>query len=321
MYYPLTAFTIKMKYAGDNRHYSRYKIGNRYFVKCCESIEKDGKTLYCNFVDKREDRFKENVKKGKLHECNFILKKESDTTILQYFTPPKKEECKNIFDDDDCIKNQLVYLLAKKNISIDAGASDEFYQFICFCTSYGIHIATGEPYDVVLPKGNNAYHHYRSTALATALATTSKELDKAMIKEFSKLEYTCVAIDEGKTAGVKNLDFILENPLSNLHPYPAVTEMMESEDAAGYVTHLLNGLASLSRYNINISSIVCDGNKAQKKAFSFEWPSSLRNLDNYKWIQKIYYIPCLCHRINCAYKYTVEHDKNLFAYVQNIRDL
>ena len=90
-----------------------------------------------------------------------------------------------------------------------------------------------------------------------------------------------MAIDEGKTAGNYNLDFVLENPTSSLNPFPVVTEIMMGIDAESYCQHLLNGLAENHRYKINFGTVICDGNYAQKKAFSYSWRSSLRYNSDY----------------------------------------
>ena len=60
---------MKVTYRGDHRAYIRYKISNRYYVRCSEIQTRDGISFQCNFENKREDRVKENIKKGNLHIC------------------------------------------------------------------------------------------------------------------------------------------------------------------------------------------------------------------------------------------------------------
>ena len=75
---------------------------------------------------------------------------------------------------------------------------------------------------------------------------------------------------------------------------------------------------SFSFYKVNVGTCICDGNKAQKKAFSFTWSSSLRFKD--KWLKAIIFIPCLCHRIDNAYKYHATHDESIKIIVDKIKE-
>ena len=247
------------------------------------------------------------------------MTEEKHNTLLQYYTPISKEEQQSTTLDEEGIRNHLAFLCGKKNISIDVGASKEFYDFIVYCIAYGMQ--TQASTTNYLEEAKKAYHHFKQTSLSQTLITIAKEINIEMIQKFKTLIYCCVSIDEGKTAGNCNLDFILENPLSIFAPYPIYTEVMESCDADGYVQHLLNGLSAINRYGITIGSVVCDGNLAQKKAFSFDWSGSLRNLPDYGWLRSIIFVPCLCHRINCSYKNVITHDPQLMEFVDNIRQL
>ena len=66
---------MKANYPGDSRTYEKYKLNGRYYVKCCQTREENGKIYVCSFCNKREDRFKESLKKGNLHICEFIEQK------------------------------------------------------------------------------------------------------------------------------------------------------------------------------------------------------------------------------------------------------
>ena len=74
----------------------------------------DGKMMSCDFINKREDRFKELLKKNKLHTCNFILTEEKHNTLLQYYTPISKEEQQSTTLDEEGIRNHLAFLCGKK---------------------------------------------------------------------------------------------------------------------------------------------------------------------------------------------------------------
>ena len=58
--------------------------------------------------------------------------------------------------------------------------------------------------------------------------------------------------------------------------------------------------------------------KLKKKAFSYKWKESLRFIKDKKDIKEIIFVPCLCHKINNSYKYTIEHDDELRKFVDYI---
>ncbi len=44
---------------------------------------------------------------------------------------------------------------------------------------------------------------------------------------------------------------------------------LKDQTASGYVRAILDGLGSINMHQINIASVVCDGNLAQRKSFSY----------------------------------------------------
>ncbi len=81
-----------------------------------------------------------------------------------------------------------------------------------------------------------------------------------------------VSVDEGSQMKKLILDFILENPLSNLNPYPIFTTIMSSTTAEQYAEHLARGINLIKTAGIKIGSITVDGSLAQKKRFLLHWP-------------------------------------------------
>jgi hypothetical protein len=129
-----------------------------------------------------------------------------------------------------------------------------------------------------------------------------------MSRFFSQL-YVSVASGEGTIKKCKNLDFVLEHAYQkNLPSYPATVQTMNSLTALAYVPALSAGLIEIKQYKMNISSVVCDGCKAQKKAFSPRWENSLPRTSKHPWVKQIIFIPCLAHRIQNAFEYAMEHD-------------
>ena len=196
---------------------------------------------------------------------------------------------------EEGIKSRLVYLIGKRNISIDTASSDEFYQLITYCIAYGITIQNRNK-DNILSVAQKAFKQCKEYSLHKTLLKVAQDMKTQMINEFSKHIYCSVSIDGGTAGGQKNLDFNLENPLGSVKPFTIYTEIMEGLTSEHYVQYLLNGLSYIHKQNIHIDCVICDGNTAQKKCFSFSWPQSLRHLRDYPYLSKIIFVPCLCHR-------------------------
>ena len=88
--------------------------------------------------------------------------------------------------------------------------------------------------------------------------------------------------------------------MDHLNSHPFDTLRMSGGTADIYVATLMDAFKLLSSSNISTSYVVCDGNKAQKKAFGFVWDDSIR-FKEIEDIEKIIYIPFLCHRVSLVF--------------------
>ena len=66
-----------------------------------------------------------------------------------------------------------------------------------------------------------------------------------MLEGFKKADFVSVAIDEWSTAKTQNVDFVIENPLLPIKPYPVSTQIITSANAEGYVHVLLDRLNNI----------------------------------------------------------------------------
>ena len=306
-------------YKGDPNVYSRYKIQGRYHVKCLATRIVDGRKQVCDYQNVREDHHKARVKDGKIHNCNFIIPEEPANSIMNFYLPKNQKTSSGMEFTEEGLKGRFMYLIGKKNISIDTAASDEFYEFITYCIAFGMSIQTSS--ENFIEEAKKAYRHYKDHALHDCMIRVANDMRKQIMKEFSKYPFVSVSIDEGACGGVKNLDFNIENPLGSIKPFTAYTEEMSRCTANDYVQVLLNGLSSIHRENIRIGCVVCDGNLAQKKAFSAKWDGSLRNLKEYPYLAHIIFIPCLCHRTNNGFKNTIKQIPPLAAFQEELHSL
>ena len=125
-------------------------------------------------------------------------------------------------------------------------------------------------------------------------------------------------MDEGKTSGHMNLHFVLECPQTTLKSYPFNIVRMKGGNTDCYLEAIPKGLLPLSIVNINIGSVVIDGNTAQKKA----WKSTSLILNtSISHISRIIVVPCLCHRTHNAYKRIAKKNFELSQIVNELHSL
>ena len=306
-----------IKYEGDERTYHRYKKNGdpHFYIDCTATqIDSEGRKRVCSYVGKREDRHKMQNNKGIRHTCKFIIKK-SELTLHNFFQKDDKKKPDDIYCEEG-VKHRLALLAGKKNLSITVCSSDEMYDFIIYCISYGVYISDKDK--PIEQQAKDAYHHFKSTVLSQTMVESARIIKKQMMEIFSKADYVSVAIDEGSVFGIKNVDFNIENPLLNYKPFPAQTITITDQTAVGYSGVIYDALSNIKLYNINIGTCICDGNLAQKKAFSFDWVGSIRFKQ--EWLKSIIFVPCLCHRIDNAYKYHISHNAELKTIVDKVKD-
>ena len=304
-----------ISYQGDNRKYRKFKDG-KFKVQCLnEYTNEEGRRFICNFVQ-REDHFKENLKKGKLHECKFIPA--SNTLTLDKFIRQESYIDQGPISEDD-IYTHLVVFIGKHNLSIECGASNDLYELMIKCIAYGILIENPKASNPIRDAQKN-FKKISAEGVRKKLILTADILHRSLMQNYSKLPYVAIAIDEGTTK-TKNLDFVLQNVLSDLTP--CCVKIMEGGKAKDYVQSLNEGFNEIQRYSILIGSVICDGNRAQSKAFSQKWPHSIVNTTSDLWKKQILFIPCICHRIQNAFKKALNKDnklKDLILYLHEISD-
>ena len=67
---------------------------------------------------------------------------------------------------------------------------------------------------------------FKVDSVRRSVINTAHEVHKIQYSLFSTLAFVGVSVDEGSTHGIRDLDFVLENPLSDLKPYPCFTSVM-----------------------------------------------------------------------------------------------
>ena len=114
------------KYSGDDRTYLVTKIRGtkKYQAHCKNSFEENGIRYYCYF-SAREDVLKKSIAKNILHNCaDYKEPKHShNKTIDSFFKDPVQVTIDNW--TPEALAKKLVVFIARKNISMNVGTSDE----------------------------------------------------------------------------------------------------------------------------------------------------------------------------------------------------
>lgn len=127
------------------------------------------------------------------------------------------------------------------------------------------------------------------------------------MKQFNKEKcvYASLPLDEGSTLKMQYLDYVLHNTKYKLVEYVCrctsnarlQSKRLQGDNTKRITLHF--------KFFVRISTIVVNGNKAQLKALLV-----LKNSPS-EMISKIIIVLCLCHWINNAYKFAVNHTDKL----------
>lgn len=298
-------------------HYAKYqKDDMKYWVKCSDVLRNEqGVLCYCNMEEKREDRYKKWLLKH-VHVCHPgepVNQKTIDEMINN------KDEHPIPKFSQEAIYEQMAIFTGKYNLSLDVLSSPDFYNLAINLIALGLTNSNKVIYEP-LEEAKSLLKPIKRDKLRYVLVNTAFKKHRQIMANFKKQKYVCLALDEGKTEGYQNLYFVLECPNSDLVSYPCDTIRMNGGKAIHYVESIMAGFQSIIISDIPIGTVVCDGNLAQKKAFSINWKKSLRFKDIPK-IKDIIYIPCLCHKIQNAYKNLVKNNKDMNLIIAQLHEI
>lgn len=296
------------KYPGDERTYEKleYNAKSKHWIMGCTAQvpTQDGDSFRCAFK-KRDDHLKKEISNGKLHECFPDSAKQKD--IRNFILSTESQMEGSVEFNADGIFRRLAILLAKHNISLSTGESDEIYNLIVysFCLGYTTSKENGK---TAIQVGMEKIPHYKRDKLKDILIQTSKEIHSSIMARFStfSMPYASVALDEGTTQKRSLLDFVLENPCFPIQSYPAHTERMTGLKTANYTLAINNGLKAIHDCHVQIGCVIVDGGTAQLAALTGK-DNSILALSKVQWMKEIIVVPCICHRVHNAYKAAMNH--------------
>ena len=116
----------------------------------------------------------------------------------------------------------------------------------------------------LLERAKTIFPHHKRSFYRDVMIRAAEKVHQIVMKEYQKLDYVCVAVDQGSVLGRKNVDFVLESPFSTMAAFPYCTLQITDQTAKGYLPILSQGLGCLELHGIKLGSVVADGNRAQK---------------------------------------------------------
>lgn len=307
-----------MYFEGDPRPYLRFKKNpndTKDTVCCkCKFIDQQGNRFMCNY-EKRIDHHRKAIKEKKYHVCTWVRDTEQQEDIRNFAQEATQDENDEV--SPITLFDQLCILVGRLNLSLENACSDTMYSFIRSCAEFGMCLARSykdpeERFTSEFPQPKRDKFRQRFISLAY-------EINRKRMKQFTS-SYSSLSLDEGSTLKTQYLDYVLHDTKHKLGEYVATTEVMTGGKAKDYVNTIPKGLDLIEKFKVKVSTVVVDGNTAQLKAFKESYHNSLRHLDN-DMIKKLIVVPCLCHRINNAYKFVVLHDNNFNKLVTSIRNI
>lgn len=291
---------------GDFHKYfcSKKSRDSRKWAKCAERDEYGRQCLF----QKRLDQLKDQIKKGIIHKCNFSEAKSSNTLELY------AEDAKESFILEQDIRECIIKLIGRLNLSLNVGTSNEMHNLITTCIKYGIEIGKQNRKSCDIA---NYYHKTNRETLKQLLIDVANKEHKTIMSHFSLYPYCSIAIDEGTTKRLKQLVFNVENSSTKFKPYPCLSLCIEGLDTDNYINEIEHGFQNISNYKIRIGNVIVDGSKAQLKALHYIVHESKK----FKWTRRLIITPCLCHRIQNALKMAIKNNKNLERIIKSIHDI
>ena len=149
-----------------------------------------------------------------IHDCCKFKKGGTGktTTIESFFKHPDQIINEEIEYSEESLLRKLIVFIARKNLSMRVGISDEMYDLL----QYAFCSGSSHRNPLNLEASAKAFvHNYRQDFMTTKMIKIADEIDNQALSVYNNenLVYCTVAIDEGATKSRKLLYFCLEDPI------------------------------------------------------------------------------------------------------------
>jgi hypothetical protein len=299
----------------DTRPYIHYTPPgeHRIWYRCgCTRTNAQGEKEQCQYR-KRGDRHIEALRKHKLHDCVFGPVSGPLDRMIDAMAAPSPSE----------MWDEIIHFAVQSNMSIEAAASESFRSVIHTAFQCGFRRALQRPIANVEEEFRAFCPQKRPTALRQLFIQVAGADRTKLEQPLVANKFAAMTMDAGQICATK---FFMSN-LVAAHLKCCFTSKITEIDAthncktlSAFLAAELHELAHMKR--IHVSVIICDGAAYQTKALNWEDPASLQAAyPADPLLARVLFVPCLCHRLNNAYRRLVRDSRHFQLFISDLRRL
>jgi hypothetical protein len=299
----------------DSRHYTTYTPeDDRYhkkWIKCQEVSTVNGKRLKCQYR-RRLDRHKAALKRGVRHTC-----------VFTQTTGPLDQIVHNLVSAEaGAMWDAIVQFIGESDIAISTAASPGFRQVIRTAFHGGFERGVADPKGDV-DRAFAAFCPSRSPGTIRKYVCRAADAERAGLEAvLRENRFAAMTMDGGQ---IRSLAIFVTNLVAaHLHcSFTAgIARIEKCHDHNTLRKYLEAQLGKHGAKDITVSVIVCDGASYQTKALNYQDSESLQAMNpEHPILSRLIYVPCLCHRLNNAYRCLTRTSRVFGGFVTSLRAL
>jgi hypothetical protein len=299
----------------DSRHYTTYiPEDDRYrrkWIKCEEVSTVNGKRLKCKYK-RRLDRHTKSLKRGVRHTC-----------VFGQTTGPLDQIVNHLVSAEaGAMWNAIVQFIGESDIAISTAASPGFRQVIRTAFQGGFERGVADPKGDV-DRAFAAFCPSRSPGTIRKYVCRAADAERAGLEALLRENrFAAMTMDGGQ---IRSLAIFVTNLVAaHLHcSFTAgIARIEKCHNHDSLRIYLEAQLRKHEANQITVSVIVCDGASYQTKALNYEDSESLQAMNpEHPILSRLIYVPCLCHRLNNAYRCLTRISGVFGRFVRSLRAL
>jgi hypothetical protein len=286
---------------------------HRLWYRCgCNRRNAEGHMEQCQYA-KRGDRHFRALRQHKLHDCVFGPVSGPLDRMVGLMENAAPTE----------MWDEIIHFAVGSNMSIEAAASPSFRSVIHTAFQAGFQRALGNAKADLEAEFKAFCPRKKATALRKCFIHAA-DADRIKLEQpLVENKFAAMTMDAGQIGSTKL--FVTNLVASHLRCCftSGISDIDAPQNHESLCDFLASELAKLANEKgIHVSVVICDGATYQTKALNWEDPESLQGTHQEDpLLSRVLFVPCLCHRLNNAYRRLV-HDSELFgSFISDLRRL
>jgi hypothetical protein len=219
--------------------------------------------------------------------------------------------------------DQIIHFAVEANMSVEAAASPSFRSVIHTAFARGFQRAIQSPKANLEAEFKEFCPQKRPTALRNCFLHAAAADRVKMEQPLVENKFAAMTMDAGQIGTTKL--FVTNLVASHLQCCftSGIYPLDASQDHKSLRDFLRVELLRLANdKKIHVSVIICDGATYQTKALNWEDSASLQATHRGDLLlSRVLFVPCLCHRLNNAYRALIRNSPSFSQFVVSLRDL